>query len=153
MRRGAKNPDGTLSLPGVGKLPTRVMRGGRRQNLETKLARAVLARASRHPDRLVLRRVQCGVFRTFSGHVAHGAEEGTPDFLGSAFVGGFAIALAVEWKIPGEGGREKQIEFIEDLRRRGGLGYIEDDLETWWAKFNADLVRLAETMAAAPFPL
>lgn len=56
----------------------------------------ILNWAKEHPEKIpCLFRVNCGLFRTFSGNIARGADAGTPDLIGF-LPGGRMIALEVK---------------------------------------------------------
>lgn len=50
---------------------------------EAEIQRSIVEWAREHPDRVpCLFRVNCGVFRSMTGNIVHGAPKGTPDLIG-----------------------------------------------------------------------
>lgn len=137
MRRGAKNYNGQLSLPGVGKLGAKVARGkGRRGgNPETALQNAILDWAKLHPREIRLVRVQCGKAFGFGGGVMMLAPEGTADLLGWAH--GPGKFVAVEVKLPGEKPTPEQVEFLSAVLAGGGWAFVASDVEAFAREFRA----------------
>lgn len=139
MRRGARNYNGQLSLPGVGKLPAKIARGkGRRRrggNAETALQGAIRDFAALRPREIRLVRVQCGAARGLGGGWMQLAPEGTADLLGWAF--GPGKFVAVEVKLPGEDLKPEQREFLRDVVAAGGWAFVARDVEEFardWAE-------------------
>ncbi len=147
MRRGAKNFNGQLSLPGVGRLPAKLARAKRRRggNAETALQGAILDWAALNPRLLRLVRVQCGAARGLGGGWMQLAPEGTSDLLGWAF--GPGKFLAIEVKLPGEGPTPEQIEFLRAVHEGGGWAFVARDVAVF-----ADQIRLALAGGYVPPP-
>lgn len=57
--------------------------------------------------------------------VAYGLDaEGSSDLIGWAVVGGRAVFLAVEVKAPGARFQPGQINFIQQVNKSGGIGFV-----------------------------
>lgn len=63
---------------------------------EADIQTQIIEWARAHPEKIpCLFRVNCGLFRTFSGNIARGADKGTPDLIGYLPTGRM-IALEVK---------------------------------------------------------
>ena len=138
MRRGARNPDGQLSLPGVGALPAKLRRpkGVRGGTAHGRLVSA-LVRWSELPavaPRLHLNRSPSGLFVLRHGGAAHAARKGTSDLTGRA---GFRF-VAVEVKVGRDTLRPEQREYLAGVVDSGGWAFVcRDSVEHFAEAFAA----------------
>lgn len=137
MRRGAKNHDGQLSLPGVGALPNKLLRPkGKKGGAHGRLVTAVL-KWSELPSiaRLVtLNRTPAGLFMLRGKGVARGAKIGTADITGQCSDGRF---IAVEVKVGRDTLRPDQHIYLQDVIRRGGWAFVARSVEAFAEDFRA----------------
>lgn len=149
MRRGARNHDGQLSLPGVGALPNKLLRKkGQRGGAHGRLVTAI-ERWSTTPAGVALvtlNRTPSGRFVLRHGGAAHGARKGTSDLTG--FVNGGRV-VAVECKVGRDRLRPEQVEYLGSVLLRGGWAFVARSLEG----FVADLRAAAAGRYAAPAEL
>lgn len=146
MRRGARNPDGQLSLPGVGALPAKLRRpkgvygGSAHSRLVTALVR--WSEHSSVASRIVLNRSPSGLFVLRHGGAALAARKGTSDLTGRAG----SRFVAVEVKVGRDRLRPDQRAYLAGVIRDGGWAFVcRDSVEDFAASFAA-----AERGAYAP---
>lgn len=135
MRRGARNHDGQISLPGVGALPNKLLRPkGKKGGAHGRLVTAILE-WSELPSvaRLVtLTRTPAGLFVLRGRGVVRGAKIGTSDITGQCSDGRF---IAVEVKVGRDQLRDDQRVFLQDVIRRGRWAFVARSVEAFAVAF------------------
>lgn len=131
MRRGAKNHDGQLSLPGVGALPNKLLRPkGKKGGAHGRLVSAIvtwseLPSIARY---VTLTRTPAGLFILRGRGVVRGAKVGTADITGQCSDGRF---VAVEVKVGRDTLRDEQRVYLQDVIRRGGWSFVARSVEAF----------------------
>lgn len=138
MRRGARNADGQVSLPGIGRLPARLRRqkGARRPPDETALSAALQAWSElpANRERMHLDRSNAGIAFLRGGGALRLMREGTADRIGSAR----GREIAVEVKVSPRKLTDPQRAYLLDVVARGGWAFVcRDTVESFALAFAA----------------
>ena len=136
-RKSRPEWDGQQLLPGMAHARSRrVRRNGKTQNAETVVTNECLDCLAKRPGIVAFAwRNNSGMaFLRYGGAITL-APEGSPDIIGQLVDGRF---LGVECKLPGEEPTELQVDFLERIRRYGGVALVVHSAE----ELAADLRRI-----------
>ena len=129
MRRGARNHDGQLSLPGVGALPNKLLRPkGAKGGAHGRLVSAIIewSELPTIARLLVLTRTPAGLFVLRGRGVVRGAKAGTSDITGRTTDG---RVVAIEVKVGRDTLRADQRVYLQGVIRDNGWAFVARSIE------------------------